>query len=66
MLARVPRGYAPDHPAATWLRYKSFIVGRTLKERDTMSRRLLTTLRRDIEVMLPLVRWANGALGLRV
>jgi uncharacterized protein (TIGR02453 family) len=64
MLTRVPRGFAPDHPAAAWLRYKSFTVGRELTERDTQSRRLLTTLRTDIETMLPLVRWLNAALGL--
>lgn len=64
MLTRVPRGYAPDHPAAAWLRYKSFTVGRTLAERDTRTRALLTTLAKDFEVMLPFVRWLNATLGL--
>ena len=27
-LKTVPRGYAPDHPAAKWLRYKNWLVTR--------------------------------------
>jgi len=65
VLARVPRGFAPDHPAADLLRHKSFIVGRTIPDRQTNSRALLTILKKDIEIMLPLVRWLNSALGLR-
>ena len=65
MLTRVPRGYAPDHPAGKWLRYKSFIVGRKLSDASAQSRRLVATLASDIQVMLPLVRWLNAALGLR-
>jgi uncharacterized protein (TIGR02453 family) len=65
MLHRVPRGYASDHPAAKWLRYRSFIVGRKVADRTAGSRRLLTELRTDIEVMLPFVRRLNSALGLR-
>jgi uncharacterized protein (TIGR02453 family) len=64
MLTRVPRGFAPGHPAAQWLRYTSFTAGRKIADRDTMSRRLLATLKTDIGIMLPLVRWLNAALGL--
>lgn len=28
MMARLPRGFAPDHPAADWLKYPSFTAGR--------------------------------------
>jgi uncharacterized protein (TIGR02453 family) len=65
VLTRVPRGFAPDHPAADLLRHKSFIVGRTIPDRQTNSRTLLSILKTDIEVMLPLVRWLNSTLGLR-
>jgi uncharacterized protein (TIGR02453 family) len=65
MLTRVPRGYRPDHPAAKWLRYKSFTAGRTLRDTEVGTRKLLTTLRTDIAAMLPLIRWMNGAIGLR-
>jgi uncharacterized protein (TIGR02453 family) len=65
MLARMPRGYAPTHPAATLLRHQSFTVGRPITERELFSGRLADTLARDFERILPLVRWLNGALGLR-
>jgi uncharacterized protein (TIGR02453 family) len=65
MLARMPRGYAPTHPAATLLRHQSFTVGRPITERELFSRRLADTLARDFERILPLVRWLNGGLGLR-
>lgn len=65
MLVRLPRGYAPDHPAARWLRYQSFSAGRILSESDVLSPRLPATLARDFEALTPLVRWLNAALGFR-
>jgi uncharacterized protein (TIGR02453 family) len=65
MLTRVPRGYAADHPAARWLRFRSFTAGRPLTERDIASSRLVTILAGDFERLTPLVRWLNGALGLQ-
>jgi len=66
MLTRLPRGYAPGHPAEDWLRYKSFTATRMLSEREAMSPRLPRTLERDFAVLLPLVRWLNRAIGYRV
>jgi uncharacterized protein (TIGR02453 family) len=65
MLKRVPRGYTGDHPAAELLRHQSFTVGRELSERELLSPRLPDLLARDYARILPLVRWLNGALGLR-
>ena len=65
VLTRVPRGYAPDHPAAKWLRYKSFTLGRMLTDAQVTSPRLPDLLAQDFALMLPLVRWINGALGLK-
>ena len=64
MLKRMPRGYAEDHPAARWLRYQSFTVGRSLKDAEVTGTRLTAILERDFTAMLPLVRWLNRALGL--
>jgi uncharacterized protein (TIGR02453 family) len=63
-LSRVPRGYPPDHPAAEWLRYQSFVCGRPLTDAQVTSSKLPALLAREFEAMLPLVRWINGALGL--
>ena len=65
MLARVPRGFAPDHPAATWLRYQSFTAGRALSDRDVTGRALASRLDAEFTRLLPLVRWLNGAIGLK-
>ena len=63
MLTRLPRGFGEEHPAARWLRYQSFTVGRSLSEREALSPRLATTLARDFTALTPFVRWLNGALG---
>jgi uncharacterized protein (TIGR02453 family) len=65
MLTRLPRGYAPGHPAEEWLRYKSFTVSREIPAHTVMGPRLPSILARDFRALRPLVRWLNGALGLR-
>ena len=65
MLKRLPRGFADSHPAARWLRYQSYTAGRMLPEREALSPRLVRTLAKDFTLLSPLVRWLNGALGLR-
>ena len=62
-LTRVPRGYAPDHPAAHWLRFNSFTASRPLSDADAISPKLVDTILNDYAVLLPLVRWLNGSLG---
>jgi uncharacterized protein (TIGR02453 family) len=65
VLRRVPRGYAADHPAARWLRFQSFTVGRALSDAQAVSARLPALLEADFRLMVPLVRWINGVLGLK-
>jgi uncharacterized protein (TIGR02453 family) len=65
MLKRMPRGFKEDHPAARWLRYQSFTVGRLLNDDQVTSSRLATLLEADFEAIRPLVRWLNTSLGLR-
>jgi uncharacterized protein (TIGR02453 family) len=64
MLKRAPRGYPEDHPAAHWLRFQSFTVGRRLTDAQVTGARLTATIADDFLCMLPLVRWLNGTLGL--
>ncbi len=63
MLTRMPRGYAEDHPAARWLRYRSFTASRDLDLEEVMSPRLPDILERDFTTLIPLVRWLNRAIG---
>jgi uncharacterized protein (TIGR02453 family) len=65
MLVRVPRGIAPDHPAAEWLRYKSFTAGRKLTHAEATSAALPDLLEEVFTTLVPFVRWLNAALGLR-
>jgi len=65
MLVRMPRGFAPDHPAAAWLRYRSFTVTKPLTDQEALDRRLPQRLERAFRTLTPFVRWLNGALGLR-
>ncbi|HEU4720745.1 MAG TPA: DUF2461 domain-containing protein [Gemmatimonadaceae bacterium] len=65
MLTRMPRGYRDDHPAADLLRHQSFTVGRRLRDDEVLGPRLPDRLARDYARLVPLVRWFNGALGLR-
>lgn len=65
VLKRMPRGFPDGHPAARWLKYRSFVAGREIGEAQVMSPRLPAQLEQDFLALLPLVRWLNGALGLR-
>jgi uncharacterized protein (TIGR02453 family) len=64
VLTRMPRGYAEDHPAAKWLRFKSFTAGRMLSDSQVTRADLAAVVVRDYALLLPLVRFLNGALGL--
>lgn len=64
MLKRLPRGFDEDAPGAEWLRYQSFTLGRSLTDAQVTSARLTATLAADFELLVPLVRWLNAALGL--
>ena len=65
MLTRTPRGFDADHKAATWLRYQSFTAGCEVSATDVASPKLPAMLAKHYDVMLPMVRWLNTALGLK-
>jgi uncharacterized protein (TIGR02453 family) len=62
-LTRTPRGFAPDHPAAHWLRFNSFTASRALTDAEALSPKLVDSILKDYAALLPLVRWLNGSLG---
>ena len=66
VLKRMPRGFPDTHPARAWLRYQSFTAGRRLSDAQATNARLPALLEADFARLLPLVRWLNGALGLKV
>ena len=66
-LKRVPRGFEPfaDAECAEYLKYKSFIVSRELKETDLVSAKLPDELARLAVEGLPLLKFGWEALGVR-
>jgi uncharacterized protein (TIGR02453 family) len=63
LLKRLPRGYAPGHPAERWLRFNSFTASRALSDTDVQSPKLAAMVMRDFTAMIPFARWLNRALG---
>lgn len=63
-LKRMPRGYPEDHPAARYLRFQSFVAGRSLTDAQVTRPNLGALLSREYEALLPLVRWVNGTFAL--
>jgi len=65
VLKRMPRGFPEAHPAAQWPKYQSFVAGKAIRDKQVTSARLPALLEDEFARLLPLVRWLNGALGLR-
>ena len=61
-LARVPRGYANDHPAAEYLKHKQFIAGREYPAEFALSPRFCGELLTVFRAVAPLVAFLNRAM----
>ncbi len=62
-LTRPPKGFAPDHPAADYLKFKQFFVYTTLDPSLAVTPRLYAELMAHIRTMLPLVDFLSEAAG---
>jgi uncharacterized protein (TIGR02453 family) len=62
-LTRVPRGFATDHPAAEFLKYRQFIAGREFPAELAADNRFYPTLLATFKAILPLVRFLNEPLS---
>ena len=63
VLKRLPRGYSEGHPAGRWLRYNSFTVHRSYRDREILAPGLVDRAMDDFRAMVPMCRWLNHALG---
>jgi uncharacterized protein (DUF2461 family) len=61
-LSRVPRGYAKEHPAAEYLRYKQFLAGREREAAFVTSPRFYRELVATFRATAPLVQFLNAAI----
>ncbi len=57
-----PRGYAGDHPEIELLKYKQFITGHNLTDRDVLSPRLLSRTVEVFAALKPLLDFLNDAV----
>jgi uncharacterized protein (DUF2461 family) len=61
-MTRVPRGYAADHPAAAFLKFRQFYGGAELPAALAHSREFYPTLLATFRALMPLVRFLNEPL----
>jgi uncharacterized protein (TIGR02453 family) len=61
-LQRVPRGFARDHPAAEYLKFKQFLAGTEFPASFAMSPRFYARLLRVFRQIAPLTRFLNEPL----
>lgn len=64
-LTRVPRGFAKDHPAAHYLRFRQFLAGREYPAQFAYDARFYAELIRIFRHVAPLVRFLNAPLAAR-
>ena len=58
-LSRVPRGYAVDHPAAEYLKYRQYLAGRNLDSGIATQNSFYKTILETFRTMMPLIRFLN-------
>lgn len=63
VLTRVPKPWTAEHPAAEWLKHKSFTVSVPFADADVLGPAFADRLEDAYRALLPLVRWLNGVLG---
>jgi uncharacterized protein (TIGR02453 family) len=61
-LTRVPRGFAKDHPAAHYLRFRQFLAGREYPAEFACDPRFYSELVAVFRQVAPLVRFLNAPL----
>ncbi|MEP6592407.1 MAG: DUF2461 family protein, partial [Acidobacteriota bacterium] len=61
-LKRVPRGYAAENPAAEYLKFKYFLVGREFPPAFATTAKFYPALVETFKAAMPLVRFLNEPL----
>ena len=61
-LVRIPKGYEAEHPAAEWLKLKSFIVMKKLADADITASDMISRCTTAFKAMKPLVDFLNRAV----
>ncbi|WP_090389999.1 DUF2461 domain-containing protein [Niabella drilacis] len=62
VLSRVPKGYEPDNPAATYLKYKSYTALANLPDTELVARSLLSTTVKAFQALQPMIAFLNRGI----
>ena len=62
-LSRVPSGYAKDHPAAEYLRFRQFLAGREFAAEFALAPRFYPEVLTVFRAVAPLIRFLNAPLA---
>ncbi len=61
-LSREPKGYDKENPAIEYLKLKSFVTGKTLKDEELLLKNLLPTITSTFKALMPLINFINRSL----
>jgi len=61
-LVRPPKGFDIDNPALEYLKLKSFIVTRSIKDTELTDKQLIKNVVKDFKTIAPLVHFLNRAI----
>jgi uncharacterized protein (TIGR02453 family) len=61
-LSRVPQGFEADNPAAEYLKLKSWIAMREIKDTELSSKELMKKSLEAFETLMPLIRFVNRTM----
>lgn len=62
MLTRPPKGYTEDNPAIHYLKMKSFVVRKCLRNQELSEKNIIKTIGKAFKETVPLVAFINKAL----
>jgi uncharacterized protein (TIGR02453 family) len=61
-LVRPPKGFDVDNPALEYLKLKSFVVTRSIKDTELTDKQLVKNVVKDFKTITPLVHFLNRAI----
>ena len=61
-LVRPPKGFEIDNPALEYLKLKSFVVTRSIKDTELTDKQLVKNVVKDFKTIAPLVHFLNRAI----
>ncbi len=61
-LSREPKGYDKENPAIEYLKLKSFVTGKSMKDEELLLNNLLPNITSTFKALMPLINFINRSL----